>query len=339
MHSPADPLPGLSHYLRAGGSHAITGTQAAQVLRSGYAQAQDRGHAVASDDSRNGVLLAALGERVRMLRARRGLTRKALARTAGVSERHLASLEYGQGNPSLLVLNQVAGALRSSLAELVGDVTTRSPEWLQIREVLLHCSEAELHRARIALDALFRPGHETTGPCRRIALVGLRGAGKSTLGRMLADDLELPFVELSREIEKLAGFVLSEIRDLYGEDVYRRYERHALEHVVGRHPEAVIATPGGLVSEAGTFNLLLARCTTVWLQAEPDEYMARVAAQGDMRPMAASQEAMSDLRRILASRSAFYSKADLTVTTSRRTTQQSFEALRSRVRAALAMPV
>jgi XRE family aerobic/anaerobic benzoate catabolism transcriptional regulator len=283
-------------------------------------------------------LLTALGERVRTLRARRGLTRKALAQAADVSERHLANLEYGVGNPSLLVLQQVAVALQCSLAELVGDVTTQSPEWLLIRELLQDRSEADLHRARIAIGDVFGTGGDASQRSRRVALIGLRGAGKSTLGQMLADDLDAPFIELSREIEKVAGYSIREIHDLYGTGAYRRYERRALEEVIQIHPDAVIATPGGLVSEAGTFNLLLAHCTTVWLQADAEDHMNRVAQQGDLRPMAASKEAMEDLRRILSGRTAFYSKADLTLNTSKQTVEQSFEALRTKVRAALKLP-
>jgi XRE family aerobic/anaerobic benzoate catabolism transcriptional regulator len=134
---------------------------------------------------------------------------------------------------------------------------------------------------------------------RRIALVGLRGAGKSTLGQQLADALEMPFVELSREIERIAGCSIREIHDLYGTNAYRRYERRALDETVRLHPEAVIATPGGIVAEPATFNALLESCRTIWLQASPEEHMSRVAAQGDTRPMAASREAMADLRRIL----------------------------------------
>ncbi len=274
-------------------------------------------------------LLAALGERVRNLRAQRGLTRKAVAIAADVSERHLANLEYGTGNASILVLQQVAGALHCSLAELVGDVTTSSPEWLLIRELLENRSEADLRRVRLALGELL--GTASVDPARhsRIALVGLRGAGKSTLGQMLADDLALPFVELSREIEKLAGCSVREIHDLYGTNAYRRYERRALEETIQIFSEVVIATPGGIVSDPATFNELLAHCTTVWLQAAPEEHMGRVAAQGDTRPMAASKEAMDDLRRILSGRAAFYSKADLSVDTSGKSLVQAFQGLRS----------
>ncbi|CAN7613613.1 helix-turn-helix transcriptional regulator [Acidovorax sp. LjRoot38] len=273
------------------------------------------------------ALLAALGERVRSLRARRGLTRKAVAQAAEVSERHLANLEYGIGNASILVLHQVAGALQCPLAELVGDVSTSSPEWLLIRELLENRSEADLRRVRVAIGELLGTGAVDAARGRRIALVGLRGAGKSTLGRMLADHLELPFIELSREIEKVAGCSVREIHDLYGTNAYRRYERRALEEAVQIYGEVVIATPGGIVSDPATFNELLAHCTTVWLQASPEEHMGRVAAQGDLRPMAASHEAMEDLRRILDGRAAFYSKADLRVNTGGKTQQQAFDAL------------
>ena len=167
--------------------------------------------------------------------------------------------------------------------------------------------------------------------------MGLRGAGKSTLGQMLAEDLEIPFIELSREIEKLAGCSVREIHDLYGTNAYRRYERRALEEAVQIYSEVVIATPGGIVSDPATFNELLAHCTTVWLQAAPEEHMGRVAAQGDTRPMAASKEAMEDLRRILNGRAAFYSKADLSVDTSGRTLSQSFQALRAATRQSMGL--
>ncbi len=282
------------------------------------------------------ALLAALGERVRSLRARRGLTRRAVAVAADVSERHLANLEYGIGNASIVVLQQVAGALHCSLAELVGDVTTSSPEWLLIRELLEGRTEADLRRARLAIGELLGTAAADPGRARRIALVGLRGAGKSTLGQMLADDLELPFIELSREVEKLAGCSVREIHDLYGTNAYRRYERRALEETVQIYSEVVIATPGGIVSDPATFNELLAHCTTVWLQAAPEEHMGRVIAQGDTRPMAASREAMDDLRRILDGRAAFYSKSDMRVDTSGKTLQQSFETLRGLVRQSIA---
>ncbi len=291
-------------------------------------------HEPPAEEAKNPFLVA-LGERVRALRSRRGMTRKAVALTADVSERHLANLEYGIGNASILVLLQVAGALQCSLAELLGDVTTSSPEWLLLRELLEHRDEATLRRVRTAVGELLGTGGGNRAHSPRVALVGLRGAGKSTLGQMLADDLGFPFVELSREIEKFAGCSVSEIQGLYGQNAYRRYERRALEEAIQIYPEAIIATPGGIVSDAATFNLLLAHCTTVWLQASPEDHMKRVTAQGDLRPMAASKEAMEDLKGILAGRAAFYSKAELRLDTSAQPLDQTFSALRRLVRESL----
>ena len=294
--------------------------------------------AAEADEPPRHPFLVSLGERVRTLRSRRGMTRKAVALAADVSERHLANLEYGTGNASILVLLQVAHALQCSLTELLGDVTTSSPEWLLIRELLENRNEADLKRVRLAIGGLL-DGHAApvndAGRQARIALIGLRGAGKSTLGQRLADDLGYAFIELSREIEKFAGCSINEIHALYGTPAYRRYERRALEEAIQIYPEVVIATPGGLVSDAANFNLLLTHCTTVWLQADPADHMGRVAAQGDMRPMAASREAMEDLKRILAGRSAFYSKADLHFNTSGQSVDDAFDGLRTQVREVL----
>jgi XRE family aerobic/anaerobic benzoate catabolism transcriptional regulator len=296
--------------------------------------------AQAHDEAAKNPFLVGLGERVRALRSRRGMTRKALSAAADVSERHLANLEYGVGNASVLVLLQVAQALKCSLAELLGDVTTRSPEWLMIREMLEHSDEATLKRVREAVGQLLGTGGAGRGTLQRsarIALIGLRGAGKSTLGGLLAEDLGFPFVELSREIEKFAGCSINEIQALYGQNAYRRYERRAIEEAIQIYPEAVIATPGGLVSDAASFNLLLSHCTTVWLQAAPEDHMQRVAAQGDMRPMAGNREAMEDLKRILAGRAAFYSKAEFHLDTSAAPLDATFVALRGLVRQVLGL--
>jgi len=300
------------------------------------ATADDAAASGAAAEDKNPFLVG-LGERVRALRSRRGMTRKAVAHAADVSERHLANLEYGIGNASILVLLQVAGALQCSLAELLGDVTTSSPEWLLIRELLEHRDEATLRRVRVAVGELLGTGGSNAARSPRVALIGLRGAGKSTLGQRLADDLGFPFVELSREIEKFAGCSVAEIQALYGQNAYRRYERRALEEAIQIYPEAVIATPGGMVSDAATFNLLLSHCTTVWLQADPEDHMKRVAAQGDLRPMAASKEAMDDLKGILAGRAAFYSKAEFRLDTSAQPLQPTFAALRDLVRGALSL--
>lgn len=274
------------------------------------------GAVVPPSDQKNPFLIA-LGERVRAQRLRRGMTRRATAHSAGVSERHLANLEYGVGNASILILQQVAQALHCPLAELLGDPTTTSAEWLLLRSLLEGRNESVVRAVRLAAARMLGEGDtDAPGRSRRVALIGLRGAGKSSLGQALAEDLGCPFIELSRDIEQLAGCSTAEIQALYGQNAYRRYERRALEEAIRDHEASVIATPGGLISDSGSFNLLLSRCTSVWLQATPEDHMKRVIAQGDMRPMAASREAMADLKSILDGRAAFYSKADLHFNTS-----------------------
>lgn len=316
------------------------GSAGAQEIGDGGVEGQMAAPESAPAGEANGKnpFLLLLGERVRALRSRRGMTRKALASLADVSERHLANLEYGVGNASILVLQQVAQALQCSLAELIGDVTTSNPEWLLLRELLSGRDEAALRRVRVAVGELLGTGGaHSRSSC--IALIGLRGAGKSTLGQLLAEDLGFTFVELSREIEKFAGCSIAEIQGLYGQNAYRRYERRALEEAIQIYPEAVIATPGGLVSDAATFNLLLSHCTTVWLQADAEDHMKRVIAQGDMRPMSASKEAMEDLRGILAGRAAFYGKAEFALNTSTQPLDATFAKLREAMRGALGLPV
>lgn len=279
--------------------------------------------------------LVALGERVRSLRARKGMTRKTFAAASEVSERHLANLELGVGNPSILVLRQIALTLGSPLAELLGDETASSPEWLLIRDLLRGRGDDELRRGRLALTELYGEAGHPEERRQRIALIGLRGAGKSTLGQMLADSLDVPFVELNRELERVAGCSISEVHNLLGQAAYRRYERRALEETIQLYPDAVIATPGGIVSDLATFNLLLSHCYTVWLKASPEEHMQRVLAQGDLRPMAGSSEAMDDLRRILAGRSALYGRADISFDTGGKTNAECFVQLRETLHASL----
>ena len=260
--------------------------------------------------------LAALGERVREIRARRGMSRKILARDSGVSERYLAQLESGQGNISILLLRQLSQALDTPLAALVLEGAEPPLELAHAVEMLRRLPPAELAQAHGFLVDRF--GGRAGDRRGRIALIGLRGAGKSTLGRLLAERLACPLIELDKEIEAEAGAPLSAIFDLYGQPAFRRLERRCLERVIAQNPRAVIATGGGLVSDPATFEQLLARCFTVWIKAAPTEHMERVIAQGDMRPMADNREAMADLQRILKGRDALYGKADVQIDTSRR---------------------
>ncbi len=273
----------------------------------------DQADEKANDDGR---YLSLLGERVRAARARRGMTRKILSAESGVSERYLAQLESGRGNVSIILLRQIAASMHLPLAELVQDGPDRPVELSLILEQLTHLGHddlAELHRY---LRQRYSPG---TGQNGRIALIGLRGAGKSTLGAALAKRLDIPFVQLNKQIEEAAGMGLDEIFDLLGQAAFRRLERQCLDQAIKDHDRAVLETGGGLVTEPGTFERLLSTCHTIWLQASPEEHMERVAAQGDQRPMAGNREAMDDLHRILAGRDSLYRKADGTLDTSGRT--------------------
>jgi XRE family aerobic/anaerobic benzoate catabolism transcriptional regulator len=282
--------------------------------------------------------LISLGERLRALRARRGLTRKALARLADVSERHLANVESGVGNASIQFLRQLTTVLNCTLAEMIGDETATSPEWLMIREILRGRSDEELAKARSTLAGVFDAPTSEIARRQRIALIGLRGAGKSSLGRMLADHWMVPFVELGRHVEALAGCGIAEIHALYGPNAYRRYEHRALEEIIQRYPRAVIATPGGIVSDPATFNLLLSHCYTVWVKASPKDHMERVLAQGDTRPMSGNREAMDDLKNILESRAAFYSKADIEFDTSDMAQEAAYIGMLERLRETVTLP-
>lgn len=270
--------------------------------------------------------LLTLGERIRDSRARRGMTRKILAQDSGVSERYLAQLETGHGNVSIILLRQIAHAMGLPLVDLVREEPEPPIDLTLLIQFLTRLPPKKLTQARNLLMGAFGETAKTDRH-HRIALVGLRGAGKSTLGRMLAGHLGVPFIELAREIEREAGTSLSEIFSLYGQAAYRRYERRCLESVIEQNERFVLSTGGSLVSEPATFDTLISHCFTVWIKATAEEHMERVIAQGDYRPMNDNTEAMEDLRRILAGRGAFYSKADAVVDTSGKSVEQSFEEL------------
>jgi XRE family aerobic/anaerobic benzoate catabolism transcriptional regulator len=270
--------------------------------------------------------LKLLGDRVREARARRGMTRKILARDSGVSERYLAQLERGQGNISILLLRDIARALDIPLELMVLQGPEPPIDLIHTTEFLRRLRPEELTQARQLLIENFA-GVDADTRRNRIALIGLRGAGKSTLGAMLAERLEMPFIELDRLIEQASGVTLNVIFDLYGQSGFRRFERRCLEQVLERHPRFVLSTGGSLVSEPATFERLLTTCFTVWLKATPEEHMQRVIAQGDMRPMADNDESMTDLRRILAVREPLYGMADKVIDTSAHTLGQSLTML------------
>ena len=291
--------------------------------------ARDTPHKSKTAASTDETFLHALGERVRDARARRGMTRKILAHDSGVSERYLAQLETGQGNASVLLLQRIAAALNLPVTGLLQEHPEQPAELALIEQFLQRLPAQKLPAVRSQLMRDYATAHADR--MQRIALIGLRGAGKSTLGNRLAKELAVPFIELDREVEREAGTSLSEIFLLYGQAGYRRYERRCLEHVIEKNERVVIATGGSIVSEPGTYDLLLSACHTVWLKAQPEEHMARVVAQGDTRPMTGNREAMEDLHRILRGRNALYGRADVTIDTAHRTIEQSLQQLRKAV--------
>ena len=273
--------------------------------------------------------LPELGARVRAWRARRGMTRKQLAADSGLSERFLADVESGKGNVSINSLEAAARALNITVIELLQDAPR--PALARVHGLLGRLDDTQLDQAYQALAQNFGLGDEQ-GREKRIALIGLRGAGKSTLGAQLAAQRGVPFVELDREIEREAGTSMNEILLLHGQAGYRRYERRALFRIAEDHADGVVMTTGGsIVSERETFDLLQSRFYCVWIKASPEEHMSRVVAQGDMRPFdstrGATNEALEDLRRILASRESLYARADAVVDTASRTTRQSLKDL------------
>jgi XRE family transcriptional regulator, aerobic/anaerobic benzoate catabolism transcriptional regulator len=276
--------------------------------------------------------LTGLGARVRDLRHRRGMTRKQLAQESEVSERHLAQLESGEGNISILLLRRIAAVLHVPLGEMFANEKQRqngNDSIIRFLERLPGHRREEI-AARLIRDFAL----EQSVRLNRVALVGVRGAGKSTLGSRLAAELKLPYIELDQEIEKDTGIPLAEIFSLYGQSGYRAIEKRTLQRVLRERERAVISVAGGIVSEKETYEYLLANCFTVWVKAEPEELMARVIAQGDFRVMAGNDRAMEDLRQILESREALYRKADATLDTSGEAAEASFAKLKSILQAA-----
>jgi XRE family aerobic/anaerobic benzoate catabolism transcriptional regulator len=273
--------------------------------------------------STDAAFLAAIGLEVRRSRAKRGMTRRQLAQASETSERYLAQIESGSGNPSVGVLRAIAQALDLPCAALLPEASTRTAALGEILDLLAQLPEGELPalakeiKARAAL-----PGRADRA--RRIALVGLRGAGKSTLGRMLAQHLNYPFIELDRLVEEDYGTSIPDLIEMAGTATFRRHERSALDRIIAANESAIITTAGGIVSNPETYALLLRRNHTVWIKARPEDHMSRVMAQGDFRPMAQNRAAMADLVAILEARRADYARAEAELDTSGDTIEQSF---------------
>jgi XRE family aerobic/anaerobic benzoate catabolism transcriptional regulator len=264
-----------------------------------------------SNDPESGFL-DQLGQRVRTMRALRGMSRKVLAKVSGISERYIAQLESGKGNVSIVLLRRVSNAMGAHLEDLI-PAADPAPDWPVIRDLLRKATPAQIAQAKDALA-----GHGAAAQRASfsgIALIGLRGAGKSTLGKILARKIGWNFVELNKEVEAQNGLSVAEIIALYGQEGFRRMEQAALNQLLARKELMVLATGGGIVSEPLTFDLILSSFYTIWLKAEPEEHMMRVRRQGDLRPMADDRSAMAELRNILVSREPLYARASATVDT------------------------
>ncbi len=281
----------------------------------------------------DGDFLLFLGKRVRHLRNLRGMTRKTVARESDVSERHLAQLEAGEGNVSIVLLRRIATALNVSLFELFGPELEEPAEKQMIQRFLDRLPNHRLEDVVFRLMRDFSPGEKVRR--KRIALIGLRGAGKSTLGSRLADEMRVLFIELDGEIEKDTGMPLGEIFSLYGQSGYRAIERRTLTRVLNENESAVLSVGGGVVSEKETFDYLLSHCYTIWIKARPEEHMSRVLEQGDFRAMGGNDQAMEDLRRILEAREPLYRQADMEFDTSGSSVETSFSRLKTTLQANL----
>jgi len=259
---------------------------------------------------------------VRRNRAKRGMTRRQLAQASETSERYLAQIESGAGNPSVSVLRAIAFALELPIVALLPDNAAPHAGLAAILDLLAQVPDGELPALTKLIEArIARPEH--ADQARRIALVGLRGAGKSTLGRKLAERLGWPFIELDRVVEEDYGARIPDLIEMAGVTTFRRQERSALERVIAANDSAVITTAGGIVSSRETYALLLRRAHTIWIKARPEDHMGRVMAQGDFRPMAQNRAAMADLVAILEARRADYARAQAELDTSDDTVEQS----------------
>ncbi len=272
------------------------------------------------------AFLGGIGREVRKNRAKRGMTRRQLAQASETSERYLAQIESGAGNPSASVLRAIAQALDLPTAALLPEAGTRTAELGAIHDLLAQVSEKELRALAKEIAARVAVGGGADR-ARRIALVGLRGAGKSTLGRMLAQHLGWPFIELDQRVEEDYGVSIPDLIEMAGTATFRRQERGALERVIAEHDAAIVTTAGGIVSNPETYALLLRRTHTVWIKARPEEHMSRVMAQGDFRPMAQNRGAMADLVAILEARRADYARAEAEIDTSGDAVERSFATL------------
>jgi XRE family transcriptional regulator, aerobic/anaerobic benzoate catabolism transcriptional regulator len=285
--------------------------------------------AVTNVNSQSSANSVEVGQRIRAARAKAGVTRKQLAITSGASERYLAHLEAGSGNPSVDMLAAIADALDMAIADLLPLGGERGEMEARAAAIMRRLPKGKLEGA---IEWMQRPLHADGGKGNRIALIGLRGAGKSSLGEALAKRLNLPFFEISKEVERVYGGAIALLIEMNGQAALRRYEAEVLEAICRNHPAAVIAAPGAIVADGPLYDSLLTTTHSIWLQATPQDHMDRVIAQGDLRPMGSGRGAMDDLQAILDSRAPDYARADATLDTSAQDFAQTVDKLEGMVR-------
>jgi len=266
----------------------------------------------------NTSFLEAVGERVRAARARKNISRKALSEISGISQRYLAQLETGSGNISIILLRRVADALDYKIEWLVGEDDPYSSSVLPL--ITLYNQATAAQRQKVL--SMLEQNNPASVRASRIAFIGLRGAGKSTIGRLFSAQKEMPFLELNDTIEEASGMPVDEVMALYGQEGYRRLEKQSVERIAATNDAIVLAVAGGIVSAPETFNYLLRNYHTIWLKADPEDHMGRVRKQGDERPMAGNPEAMAELRNILRDREALYNSADIVINTSQQSVSE-----------------
>jgi len=268
-------------------------------------------------------LIQRVGERVRKARESKGIPRRVLSEKSGVSPRYLAQLETGAGNISIGLLQRISFALDHRIEWFVGEDDPWTSEALHVSD-LFRSANVEVQQAVLQSLNVVSTGNKRAG---RICLLGLRGAGKSTLGNLAGKKLGVPFLELNREIEEHSGMPVTEVMALYGQEGYRKLEEQAVQRVIAIHDTVVLAVAGGIVSDPTTYNALLDSFHTVWVKASPEEHMERVRAQGDERPMSGNPEAMEQLKSLLASREMMYDRALAKLDTSGKPVNQSVDEL------------
>lgn len=268
-------------------------------------------------------LQARLADKLRKARARTNMSRRVLAEKSGVSPRYLAQLESGAGNISVGLLCRVAKALELRIEWLLAEEDPWNSEVVRMSELFRTARREERDKVIELLEPVVNPALRS----QRVCLIGLRGAGKSTLGAAVSKLLGVPFIELSQEIEDRAGMPVGEVTALYGQDEYRKIEWQMLRRIVANHDHVIVAVSGNIVSNSDTYDYVLSHFHSVWLRAQPEEHMLRVRAQGDSRMFSGNMAPVDQLKAILQGREKLYAKAEAELDTSSKTVAASMREL------------